>query len=108
MGEAILSMNAVTNDWPHAFAAFVDIPFLSAFAAFPDGGMAPSRIAGKESHQVEDMRAEDHQVLPAATGVFFAAAAKFQQVAQFPFGDQLFDTVNPWAVARLMRDREFH
>ena len=70
----------------------------------PDAGKAPAGVAGKEAHQVEDVRAEDHQVLPAAASVLLAAAPHLDQVAELAVRDQLLDDFEPRAVARLVGD----
>ena len=47
-------------------------------------GEAPLGIAAKKIDQIHDVAAEHPQVLPAAAGVFLAAAAQLQEFAQFP------------------------
>src|SRR5207253_11028239 len=67
-------------------------------------GEAPPRVAGQEAHQVEDVGAEDHQVLAAAAAVAFAVAAELEHVADPAGREQVLHDLRPRAVPRLVGD----
>ena len=47
-----------------------------------NAGAAPERIAGDETHEVHEVRAEDHEVFAAGALVLFAIGAHFHEVAE--------------------------
>src|SRR5690348_13566814 len=71
-----------------------------------NAGEAPLRIASQMAHEIERMRAEDHQVLAAAALVLLAVAAQFEEVADLSLADQFLDDLDARAIARLVRQRD--
>ncbi|MCU0878899.1 MAG: hypothetical protein MUF06_14035 [Pirellulaceae bacterium] len=58
--------------------------------------------------QVHYVAAEDPQILAAAAGVFFAAAAKFQDLAELARRDEVVHRLQSGAVTGLVRQGELH
>src|SRR5947209_5083675 len=100
-GESVAGRDLVAENRPHAFAAFVDVGLGRRFSCLRNPGETPLRIARQKTHEVEDVRAQDHEVLSAAAGIFFSSAAKLQDVAQTAFADQVADDLDAWAVPGL-------
>src|SRR5262249_21936191 len=83
------------------------VSLASRLAALHDRRETPAGVASEDAHQVHDVRAKDHQVLTTPASVFLAVAAQLQEVAEAASSNQLLDSLHPWAVARLMSDRQF-
>src|SRR5262249_57334696 len=78
--EAVTGVDVVAEKRADPLAAGADVRLRGRPAAVPDRREAPAGVAGKEAHQVEDVRAEDHQVFAAAAGGFLAAASQLDQL----------------------------
>ena len=67
---------------------------------------APLRIAGELAHQIEDVGAEDHEIVAARARIFLAAAAQFEQLADGALGDALLGQFDQRRDAHLVGDGE--
>src|SRR5205814_710018 len=68
--KTVQRIDLITSEGPDALPAFAHFSLGEWFARLVDTGKTPLRIAGKQAHQVHDVRAEHHQVFAAAASIF--------------------------------------
>ena len=104
--EAEHGVDPVARQRPDPLGARADLARPDGPPSFRHAGEAPRRLAEQVVAEVEDVDAQDHQVLAPAPPVFLAPPAELEHLADRPLGDQRLDPLVPRAVARLEGHRE--
>src|SRR5262249_38630503 len=104
--EAVTRVDAVAEDRPHALTTLAHIALAGGLAVLKHRRKAPAGVAYEDTHQVHDVRAPDHQVLPSAAVVLLGAAAQLQNIAELAASDQFLDALHARTVARLVGNRQ--
>src|SRR5581483_8956780 len=105
LGERVHCINTIANHRTHAFAAFLDVGLYGRLAIHTNLGVTRVSISHKQSHQVKDVRAQNHQILTAATRVFLSAATEFNNLAQASLTDEIAHALKLGAITSLMSNR---
>ena len=107
VSQSVHRLHRIAGDQPDALRGFLGVRLRDRPAVPGDRGLAPAGCAAKVGHHVEDMAAEDPQILRATAGVFLSAAPQFQEPADAAVLDEIADDSIRGAVTIDHRQREF-
>ena len=100
-------MNRIPREWPDPFIPLDNVGGRDRSPLRRDRCKAACRLTREQSHQVENVRAEDPRIFTAAAlRVLFATTAQFEHFTDLTRRDQLLDDSVRRRVMRLVRQRQ--